>query len=71
MSKITFNEDSQFGPGSLTFSGNVGGAVAPYEELIVLGGTGNFCGAKGYAIVKNCPPHPPAYSFHWRVHLSH
>jgi hypothetical protein len=70
MSKITFNEDSQFGPGSLSFSGNVGGAVAPYE-LIVLGGTGNFRGAKGYAIVENCPPHPPAYSFHWRVHLSH
>jgi hypothetical protein len=68
-SRITFNAHSEYGPGSLTFSGNVGGVVSPYE-LIVVGGTGRFRGAKGYVTVENSPPNPPDFVFHWKVHLT-
>ncbi len=69
LSKITFNSDSEHSSATLTFCGNLGGVESPYE-LIVLGGTGHFRGARGYALVQNCPPRPPHFIFHWSVHLT-
>ncbi|CAK9230118.1 unnamed protein product [Sphagnum troendelagicum] len=69
LSKIAFNADSAHGVGTLTFSGNFGGVQSP-SELIILGGTGRFRGARGYALVENCPAQPPHFIFHWNVYLN-
>lgn len=67
LSKISFM-DGKYKGSTLTFSGNVGGAVTPYE-LIILGGTGHFRGAHGYALVDNVPNEGARFKFHWNVFI--
>lgn len=67
ISKITFIEGKYKGS-SLTFNGNVGGKIPPYE-VIILGGTGHFRGAHGYVLVDNAPNDGPRFKFHWKVYI--
>jgi len=64
-SKISFT-DGKFKDSTITFSGNVGGAVMPYE-LIILGGTGHFRGAHGYVLAEKFPNEGARFKFHWKV----
>lgn len=68
LSKITFT-DGDYTGSTLTFSGNVGGKVMPYE-LIILGGTGHFRGAHGYALADKVPNEGGRFKFHWNVFIS-
>lgn len=67
LSKISFT-DGKYKDSSLTFNGNVGGVVKPYE-LIILGGTGHFRGAHGYALVEKVPNEGARFKFHWNVFI--
>lgn len=67
LSKISFTQGKYKGS-TITFSGNVGGKVTPYE-LIIHGGTGHFRGAHGYVLADNTPNDGPRFIFHWNVFI--
>lgn len=66
--KMTFMAGKHKGS-TLTLSGNVGGTVQP-AEFIILGGTGQFRGARGYGLLENAPNEGNRYKFHWHVFIS-
>jgi hypothetical protein len=68
-STMFFNPQSRYN-GTLSFHGNVGGPN-PITELLVLGGTGDFRGAKGYALVETLKATPLEVVFRWSIYLSY
>jgi hypothetical protein len=68
-STMVFGRGSSYN-GTVTFQGNVGGPE-PTTEVAVLGGTGDFRGAKGYAIVETVNTSPLGAVFRWNLYLSY
>lgn len=69
ISTMVFNRESRYN-GTLTFQGFVGGPE-PSTELVLMGGTGDFRGAKGYAIVDTLKASPLEVVFRWNIYLSY
>lgn len=68
-STMVFNKNAAH-KGTLTFQGFVGGPEL-INELMVVGGTEDFRGAKGYAIVQTLKTSPLEVVFRYNIYLSY
>lgn len=71
-STISFNKDSTYNGSSLIFTGAVGIPTVTCE-VVILGGTGHFRGARGHALVKQlqtAKDDPTRAAFQWDVFIT-